>query len=66
MSKYEVIIHWSEEDESFIADVPELPGCIAHGQRSKMPSGARRKQSDSGSIPPANSVIRFLNPKADV
>jgi predicted RNase H-like HicB family nuclease len=31
MSKYEVIIYWSEEDESFIADVPELPGCIAHG-----------------------------------
>ena len=29
--KYEIIIHWSEEDQSFIADVPELPGCMAHG-----------------------------------
>jgi predicted RNase H-like HicB family nuclease len=29
--KYELIIHWSNEDEAFIADVPELPGCIAHG-----------------------------------
>ena len=31
MYKYETIIYWSEEDQSFIADVPELPGCIAHG-----------------------------------
>jgi len=31
MYKYETIIYWSEEDQSFIADVPELPGCMAHG-----------------------------------
>ena len=31
MSKYEIIIFWSDEDEVFIADVPELPGCMAHG-----------------------------------
>ncbi len=31
MYKYETIIYWSEEDQSFIADVPELPGCVAHG-----------------------------------
>ncbi len=29
--KYEIIIYWSEEDDSFIADVPELPGCMADG-----------------------------------
>lgn len=29
--KYEIIIFWSEEDESFIAEVPELPGCKADG-----------------------------------
>ena len=29
--KYEVIIYWSEEDKSFIAEVPELPGCAADG-----------------------------------
>ena len=31
MLKYEVIIYWSDEDDAFIADVPELPGCSAHG-----------------------------------
>ena len=29
--KYEIIIYWSEEDDSFIADVPELPGCMSDG-----------------------------------
>ena len=32
MSRYEIIIYWSEEDESFIADIPELPGCMADGK----------------------------------
>jgi hypothetical protein len=31
MPKYEVIIYWSEADEAFIAEVPELPGCAADG-----------------------------------
>ncbi|HWM94669.1 MAG TPA: type II toxin-antitoxin system HicB family antitoxin [Thermoanaerobaculia bacterium] len=31
MYKYEVIIYWSEEDRVFVAEVPELPGCAAHG-----------------------------------
>ena len=31
MNKYEVIIYWSEEDQVFVAEVPELPGCSAHG-----------------------------------
>jgi predicted RNase H-like HicB family nuclease len=30
-NKYEIIIFWSDEDGSFVADVPELPGCMAHG-----------------------------------
>jgi predicted RNase H-like HicB family nuclease len=35
MSKYEVIIYWSEQDNSFIAEVPELPGCMADGESYK-------------------------------
>jgi len=31
MDKHEVIIYWSSDDLSFIAEVPELPGCMAHG-----------------------------------
>jgi predicted RNase H-like HicB family nuclease len=29
--KYEIIIFWSEEDQSFVAEVPELAGCMADG-----------------------------------
>ena len=31
-SKYEIIIYWSTEDDSFVAEVPELPGCMADGK----------------------------------
>lgn len=31
MDRYEIIIFWSNEDNAFVADVPELPGCMAHG-----------------------------------
>jgi predicted RNase H-like HicB family nuclease len=30
-NKYEIIIYWSEEDNAYIAEVPELPGCMADG-----------------------------------
>ena len=32
MYKYELIIYWSEEDQLYIAEVPELPGCAADGR----------------------------------
>jgi predicted RNase H-like HicB family nuclease len=35
MPKYEVIIYWSEDDQAFIAEVPELPGCAADGKTHK-------------------------------
>jgi len=31
MDRYEIIIFWSAEDEAFVAEIPELPGCMAHG-----------------------------------
>lgn len=32
MTKYEIIIYWSDDDQAFIAEVPELPGCMADGK----------------------------------
>jgi len=32
MNKYEIIVYWSIEDNAFIAEVPELAGCMADGQ----------------------------------
>lgn len=31
MHRYEVILYWSDADQAFVAEVPELPGCMAHG-----------------------------------
>lgn len=31
MTKYEVILYWSQDDNAYIAEVPELAGCAAHG-----------------------------------
>ena len=33
--KYEVIIYWSDEDNAYVAEVPELPGCAADGATYK-------------------------------
>jgi predicted RNase H-like HicB family nuclease len=31
-NRYELIIYWSKDDNSFVVEVPELPGCMADGQ----------------------------------
>ena len=36
MIKYEVIIYWSEQDEAFVAEAPELPGCAVHGETQEI------------------------------
>ena len=36
MHKYEIIMYWSNEDNAFVAEVPELPGCAAHGDTQEM------------------------------
>jgi predicted RNase H-like HicB family nuclease len=41
--KYEVVIYWSEEDSAFVAEVPELPGCMADGStKAKALAAAER------------------------
>jgi predicted RNase H-like HicB family nuclease len=37
MTRYEIILYWSGEDQMFIAEVPELPGCAADGARDRKP-----------------------------
>lgn len=32
MAKYEIIMWWSKEDNCYLAEVPELPGCMADGE----------------------------------
>lgn len=34
-SQYEMIIYWDGTDKIFVVDVPELPGCMAHGKSKK-------------------------------
>jgi predicted RNase H-like HicB family nuclease len=35
MSRYEINIYWSQADDAFVAEVPELPGCAAEGKTHK-------------------------------
>ena len=35
MLKYEIILYWSEDDEAFIAEAPELSGCMADGKTQR-------------------------------
>ena len=36
MTKYDINIYWSDEDQVFIAEVPEIPGCSAHGSTKEV------------------------------
>ena len=36
MHKYEIIIYWSNDDCAYVAEVPELPGCMAHGDTQEV------------------------------
>lgn len=36
MHKYEIILYWSKADRAFVAEVPELPGCMAHGETQQV------------------------------
>ncbi len=35
MPKFEIILYWSDDDNAYIAEVPELPGCMADGPTAR-------------------------------
>ena len=40
INSYEMIIWWSDEDRAYVVDVPELPGCMAHGATYESAAGS--------------------------
>ena len=46
MHKFEIIIYWSNEDGAFVAEVPELPGCAAHGDTPEAALAQVRRAMD--------------------
>ncbi len=36
MCKYQLVIYWDNQDQLFIVEVPELPGCVAHGKTQEI------------------------------
>ena len=57
MDRYEIIMYWSNEDEAFIAEVPNFPDAWRMVIHRKRHSPASRKRCDSGSKRRANSGI---------
>ena len=53
MHKYRIVIYWSDEDDVFIAEVPELPGCMTHGDTQAV-ALANANQAIQGWIDTAN------------
>ena len=43
MHKYEIILYWSNEDKAFVAEVPQLTGCAAHGDTQIGGVGTRQR-----------------------
>jgi predicted RNase H-like HicB family nuclease len=65
MSKYEVVIYWSEEDLAYIAEVPELPGCMADGSTYQEALANAKQLSKNGSRQRLSWDGRFLSPRVD-
>ncbi len=36
MFKYEIILYWDQNDQIYVSEIPELPGCMAHGSTQEL------------------------------
>lgn len=64
MHKYEIILYWSEQDQAFVAEVPELPGCMAHGDTQEYAlANAQEKPPNCGSTQPTSLATLCHSPK---
>jgi len=59
MYKYEIIIYWDNQDKICIAEVPELPGCLAHGSNYDETLHNKGKQLNYGLTQLKNSAIQY-------
>ena len=57
MSRSKIIIYWSQADEAFIAEVPELPGCAPMERPAKKLLPASKSSFRNGSKLPRNSAV---------
>ena len=60
MYKYEIILYWSNEDEAYVAEVPELPGCMAHGADQE---SALRKHQGRDAVSGSKRVRELGTPR---
>jgi len=63
MHKYEIIIYWSNEDQVFVAEAPELPGCMAHGETEELALKTSKTLSSYGSIQRVSLATQCLSLK---
>jgi len=64
MHRYELMIFWSSEDEAFIADVPQLPGCRAHGNSQIEALDNAQEAMELWVDPRGSLATHFQNPRA--
>ena len=63
--RYEVIVYWDDQDGIFVAEVPELPGCIAHGEtkaialKDAIALWVRTAQEDGLKVPEPKGKLMF-------
>ena len=64
MHKYGIVLYWSDEDRAFVAEVPELPGCMAHGDTQEAALRSINEAMDLWIDTARNWNARFRNPRA--